>query len=253
MSNYTKATNFSTKDSLLTGNPSKLIRGSEIDAEYNAIATAVATKADTNSPAFTGTPTAPTASTGTSTTQLATTAFVVNQIGAIAAGVTSFNGGTTGLTPNTATSGAITLAGTLGVANGGTGRSTLTSGSVLVGAGTSQVSLVAPSTSGNVLTSNGSAWTSSNPMLGWGQTWTNFNTTDRAANTTYTNNTGKPIMVNIYRSASDGTSAVDLTVGGVVVARANADINDGFTVSAIVPNGATYSFGGAFTLWVELR
>jgi hypothetical protein len=35
--------------------------------------------------------------------------------------VTTFSGGSTGLTPNTATSGAITLAGTLAVANGGTG------------------------------------------------------------------------------------------------------------------------------------
>jgi hypothetical protein len=41
-------------------------------------------------------------------------------------GVTSFSGGTTGLTPNTATTGAITLAGTLGVANGGTGVTTST-------------------------------------------------------------------------------------------------------------------------------
>jgi len=35
--------------------------------------------------------------------------------------VASFNGGTTGLTPNTATTGAVTLGGTLAVANGGTG------------------------------------------------------------------------------------------------------------------------------------
>jgi hypothetical protein len=47
-------------------------------------------------------------------------------------GVTSFSGGTTGLTPNTATTGAVTLAGTLGVANGGTGTATaFTAGSVV--------------------------------------------------------------------------------------------------------------------------
>jgi hypothetical protein len=39
----------------------------------------------------------------------------------ISAGVTTFSAGTTGLTPSTATSGAVTLAGTLAVANGGTG------------------------------------------------------------------------------------------------------------------------------------
>jgi hypothetical protein len=46
------------------------------------------------------------------------------------------------------------------VAQGGTGRNTLTNHSVLLGAGTSQVQLVAPSTSGNVLTSNGTTWQS---------------------------------------------------------------------------------------------
>lgn len=53
------------------------------------------------------------------------------------------------------------VSGTLPVANGGTGAATLTSGSVVVGNGTSAVSLVAPGSSGNVLTSNGSTWTSS--------------------------------------------------------------------------------------------
>lgn len=73
------------------------------------------------SPTLSGTPLAPTAANGTNTTQIATTAFVQNQIGAISAGVTSFSAGTTGLTPSTGTSGAVTLAGTLAVANGGTG------------------------------------------------------------------------------------------------------------------------------------
>lgn len=41
-----------------------------------------------------------------------------------AGGVTTFSGGTTGLTPNTPTTGAVTLAGTLAVANGGTGSTT---------------------------------------------------------------------------------------------------------------------------------
>ena len=74
------------------------------------------------SPTLSGTPLAPTASTGTNTTQIATTAFVQNQIGAISSGVVSFSGGSTGLTPSTATSGAVALGGTLAVANGGTDR-----------------------------------------------------------------------------------------------------------------------------------
>lgn len=76
MSNYTKATNFATKDTLPTGNAGKIVKGTELDTEFNNIATAVATKADLASPTFTGTPAAPTASPGTNTTQLATTAFV---------------------------------------------------------------------------------------------------------------------------------------------------------------------------------
>jgi len=90
------------------------------------------------SPTFTGTPLAPTAAVNTNTTQLATTAFVQTQIAAIPAGVSSFSAGTTGLTPSTGTTGAVTLAGTLAVANGGTGTATpsLLAGSNVVVTGT---------------------------------------------------------------------------------------------------------------------
>jgi hypothetical protein len=82
LSNYTKSTNFATKDALASGNPLKIVKGTEIDTEFNNIATAVATKADTASPTFTGTPTLPTGtvavtqSSGSNTTTIATTAFV---------------------------------------------------------------------------------------------------------------------------------------------------------------------------------
>lgn len=77
MSNYTKATNFAAKDTLPSGNSGKIIKGTEIDTEYNAIASAISSKADTDSPTFTGTPLAPTQATATtSNTQIATTAFV---------------------------------------------------------------------------------------------------------------------------------------------------------------------------------
>ena len=51
----------------------------------------------------------------------------------------------------------------LTVPNGGTGVASLASASVIIGAGTGTVTFVAPSTSGNVLTSDGSAWTSAPP------------------------------------------------------------------------------------------
>lgn len=58
MSNYTKLTNFAAKDALVSGNPAKVVKGSEVGAEFDAIAVAVATKSDTASPTFTGTVTA---------------------------------------------------------------------------------------------------------------------------------------------------------------------------------------------------
>ena len=60
MSNYTKTTNFAAKDALSSGDPNKIVKGTEIDAEYNNIATASATKADIAGPTFTGTVTAAT-------------------------------------------------------------------------------------------------------------------------------------------------------------------------------------------------
>jgi hypothetical protein len=53
--NYTKATNFAIKDGLVTGNPNKIIKGTEIDTEFTNIASAISSKGDANSGAFTGT------------------------------------------------------------------------------------------------------------------------------------------------------------------------------------------------------
>lgn len=83
MSNYVQSTNFATKDALPTGDPLKIVKGTEINTEFANIAIAVATKADTASPTFTGTPAAPTGSFGTSTTQIATTAFVQTALAAL--------------------------------------------------------------------------------------------------------------------------------------------------------------------------
>lgn len=80
MANYVKATNFAVKDALASGNPAKIVKGTEIDVEFNAIASAVASKVDADSPTFTGTPLTPTPSTATNNTQIASTAYVVNRI-----------------------------------------------------------------------------------------------------------------------------------------------------------------------------
>jgi len=75
----------------------------------------------------------------------------------IASTVSTFSGGTTGLTPATASSGAITLAGTLAIANGGTNSTaTATAGGAAYGTGTAYA-VTAAGTSGNALISAGAA------------------------------------------------------------------------------------------------
>ncbi len=54
MSDYTPTTNFTAKDGLISGNPLKVVRGTELDGEFAPIATAIQTKANTANPTFTG-------------------------------------------------------------------------------------------------------------------------------------------------------------------------------------------------------
>jgi hypothetical protein len=76
MSSYVKATNFATKDTLPQGDSNKIVKGTELDNEFNAIAGAISSKADIASPTFTGTPAVPTATAGSNTTQIANTSYV---------------------------------------------------------------------------------------------------------------------------------------------------------------------------------
>jgi len=93
-------------------------------------------------------------------------------------------------------------------------------------------------------------------VIGVGQTW---QTVTRAVGTTYTNSTGKPIMVAYTASCSLGNSVQGLTINGTAVYSTGLSVN-GFPigVSLIVPNGAPYvtlTNSGTLTLitWVELR
>ena len=75
----------------------------------------------------------------------------------VASGVTSFTAGTTGFTPSTATTGAVTLAGTLAIANGGTNATAApTAGAVPYGTGTAYA-FTAAGTTGQALLSNGAS------------------------------------------------------------------------------------------------
>jgi len=102
---------------------------------------------------------------------VATTINLATQVtGTLAAGnggtgATSLTGVVKGNGTSAFTAGTVSLAsevsGTLPVANGGTGATTLTANNVILGNGTSAVQFVAPGTSGNVLQSDGTTWSSS--------------------------------------------------------------------------------------------
>jgi hypothetical protein len=94
--------------------------------------------------------------------------------------------------------------------------------------------------------------------IGDGQTWQSV-VGSRALGTTYTNSTGKPIMVNVAATIIN-TTTITAVVDGVTVAQENgtgASSNAPATVSFIVPNGSTYSVSNSgsttLTVWAELR
>jgi len=112
MSNYTQTTNFATKDALASGNPLKIVKGTEINVEFANIATAVATKADSASPTFTGTVTLPTlAVTSTSTLTGVATLTAQPILSSLTASKPVFTDASKGLVST----------GTLGADQGGTG------------------------------------------------------------------------------------------------------------------------------------
>lgn len=255
MSDYVKSTNFYSKDALISGNPNKIIKGAELDDEFNNIATAVATKADLNSPTFTGIPSGPTATAGTSTTQFATTAFVQNVAGSLGT-LSSQNASSVAITGGTITGTTISGITDIAVADGGTGVSTIAANAVVLGNGTNAIQTVSPGTSGNILTSNGTTWTSSVPVggLGVGQSYSDV-TSSRALGTTYTNSTGKPISVMVFVSISNG-SAISGYCNGLNVVTSSQFAGGGTFITWIVPAGSTYSASGAYSSlaqWTELR
>lgn len=158
--------------------------------------------------------------------------------------VTSFSGGTTGLTPNTATTGAVTLGGTLAVANGGTGITSFGTG-IATWLGTpSSANLAAALTD---KTGSGSAVFSTSPtlvtpVLGVA-TATSINKvaiTAPASSATLTIANGKTLTVN-NSIALTGTDSTVMTFPSTSATIARTDTGQTFTGTNIFSNGTTFS------------
>ncbi len=234
MANYLKATDFGAKDALLSGDPNKIVKGTEINDEFDAIQTAVNSKANTNNTTLTGTPTAPTATAGTSTTQVATTAFVTSAVTAYDAALTV---STSQIEDDAVTTAKIAP----------TGVTANTYGSATA------IPVVTVNAEGQVTSATTAAITIADP-IGVGQTWQSL-TGSRSLGTTYTNTTGRPIQVTA--SVQNTASAV---VGGVTIFNSYTVSCCGvpqisfFPLSFIVPNGTTYKISGSgLAVWAELR
>jgi hypothetical protein len=164
-----------------------------------------------------------------------------------AADVPTLNQNTTGTASN--------VTGTVAVANGGTGSTTLTANNVLLGNGTSALQAVAPSTNGNVLTSNGTTWVSSAPSGGGN---TQFSLALRGS---ATNSSGTPLVFNSTGSLTwtcpAGVTRIKLIVvgggGGGAGGGGSKGVNGGsggvgvgfYTVTPTTAYSITIGAGGA--------
>ena len=131
------------------------------------------------------------------------------------------------------TSSSALAAGTLPVAAGGTGSTTLTANNVLLGNGTSALQVVAPGTSGNVLTSNGTTWTSSSAPTtspAGSNTQVQYNNSGSfgaSSSLTYTSGTGALRVPEI--EASNGLVVNNMTIG------TSYSIPSGYSASSVGP------------------
>lgn len=249
--------------------------------------TAQTWKCLTNNTALLGNPTAPTAPQFDDDTSLATTAFVQRALG----NLSNFLGVTTNTALTAAdagkviyassTTGAITL--TLPAANAlkagskyeiyNTGVDdvivTRVGGDTIVVSNTTNtvtsITLKAGDSIELVNLGSGTLWyhaggtaqlrnSTGAPLLGINQTWQNVGAS-RAANTTYTNSTGKPIFVLPSWTANASNFSVASLIDGVQVSLTNVNSTMTTLSPLIVPPNSTYRFNSsaAITSWFEIR
>jgi hypothetical protein len=147
--------------------------------------------------------------------------------------------------------------GTLGAVGGGTGRATLPSGNVLLGNGTSAVSVVAPGTAGNVLTSIGGVWVSNAAVSGGspGGSTTQFQYNNAGSFAGAANLTTDGANVTI--GSANSLQFANLTSTRYVAFKANAIVAANVTWTLPVSDGSSNQFlktDGTGTLsWVRLQ
>jgi hypothetical protein len=167
---------------------------------------------------------------------------------------------------------AAALSATLVVGSGGTGATSLAANNVILGNGTSAVQVVAPSTAGNVLTSDGTTWASSalpaGVSLSADNTWTGtqtFNGTSsklatvllNASETTGVSGTAASGTVNFYVNSQSvlyyyGTASGNWTLNvafsaGTTLNTALAN-NQTVTIAFLVTNGGTAYYANGFQI-----
>jgi hypothetical protein len=264
VSNYVQSTNFATKDALPSGDPLKIVKGTEINTEFNNISVAIATKADLISPTFTGTPVLPTGTTGVTqsagnnTTALATTAFVQ---AADSAAITAERTATATLTNKSLTSPTLTGTPVAPTASVNTNTTQVATTAFVV----AQIADDAPTKTGTGasgtwgidITGNAATATNVTNALGAGQTWQDV-LASRSAGTSYQNTTGLPIAVNLGANASTTARLAQISTDDVNWLSVGNIGTSGAVVTScsfVVPDNVYYRVSGSTSLniWAELR
>lgn len=226
MTDYAKTTDFQAKDALPSGDANKVVKGTEFEAEFDNIVTAVASKADKASPTFTGVVVVPSPVTlgGTSMTA---TAAELNTLAGITATTADLNI-LDGVTATTAE---------LNVLDG------LDRGSILYGNASGATAVLGQGTANQVLTSDGTdiAWqdvaATAAPAY---NAWTVKTTTYTAVNgdQIIANHASTPFTVTLPASPSVGDSVILKNVGAALltVGRNSQNINSA-AANATMPTG----------------
>jgi hypothetical protein len=131
------------------------------------------------------------------------------------------------------------VTGTLPVANGGTGAASLTANNVVLGNGTSAVQVVAPGTSGNLLTSNGTTWESTAPTF-------TASSTD-----TLTNKTLRDTVYALSGTAFDATNGAIQTKTLSTNTTFTDSLSSGDSIVLMLNAGASYTVTWPTITWVS--